>query len=337
MAGGDTRGALAGRLSDVGELGFLDSVISELGGHPDLLVGPGDDCAVIRAGDATWLVTTDAQVEGTHFLPGWLKPRQLGRKAFLVGASDIAAMGGAPRFCFVTLAAPSQMLARDAVELQRGVAQAAAECGAVVAGGNVSRSTELNISVTVVGSAPDHPMLRSGAKEGDLLYVTGSLGDAALGTRLLLKGEPAGGVPGRRFREPEPRLKAGSLLANREIASAAIDVSDGLLNDLCHVCAASNVGARVESERLPASAAVRRAGRDLALSGGEDYELLFSVPARSKGRLQSLVGGLGCKVTLIGECLPAERGVLVVCEDGVERPADLKPFRHFGSGSRRHK
>ena len=293
-----------------------------------MLLGPGDDCAVIARAVAL-LVTIDALVEGVHFRRGWLSPAELGRRAFAVNASDLAAMGGAPRWGVVQIAAPPRLPAADVAAISRALAAAARRAGATLVGGNLSRARELSVALALIGEAPPRPVTRAGARPGDALYVTGQLGGSALGVRLLRRGIRSGPAV-RRFRAPTPRLVAGALLARRRLASAMIDVSDGLLQDLGHLCAASAVGARLELARVPCSPAVRRAGIDLALSGGEDYELLFAVPRRREAALMRVASQFGCAVTRIGECT-REPGIHVI--DGATRargpPAGM-PFPNHG-------
>ena len=304
-------------IADLGEFGFLARLLPTLAGGRGVIVGPGDDCAVVQTASQRLLLTVDALVQDVHFRRGWLTPHQLGRKAFLVNASDIAAMGGAPRWCVVNLAAPPPTPADDLAAISHGVAQAAAASGACLVGGNLSRARELSVTVALLGEAPRRPVTRAGARPGDLLYVTGSLGDAALGRQELARDARARGPAVRRFRAPPVRLRAGALLS-RGLATAMIDVSDGLVQDLGHLCAASRVGARIALERVPCSARVRRAGWSLALAGGEDYELLCAVPAHHRRRAERLAGRLGCPFTCIGECRPRDAGLRVVDAEGCD-------------------
>lgn len=320
-----------GTLRQVGELGLLARLLPTLPrAGRDVRLGPGDDCAVVAAGRSALLLTVDALVEGVHFRHTWLTPAQLGRRAFAVNASDIAAMGGAPRWCVVHIGAPPRTPAADVAAISRGLAAAARRAGATLVGGNLSRAGELSVTVTLVGDAPARPLTRSGAKPGDVLYVTGSLGAAALGVRLLRRQPAAAGAAVRRWRQPIPRLTAGAVLARRRLASAMIDVSDGLLQDLGHLCTASRVGARIELARLPCSAAVRRADVGLALRGGEDYELLFAVPPRRQAALARAASSLGCPITRIGECTRGA-GVRIVDATGRETATGGGGFDHFGA------
>jgi len=333
-ASGASKSPRCRRIDEVGEFGLLDRLLPLPGGR-DLIVGPGDDCAVVRAGNSDWLLTTDTLVENVHFRRGWMTSRQLGRRAYLVNASDIAAMGGEPRYCLIAAAAPPSFPAADLLAILRGVASAATADGAVVAGGNLTAARQLAINIALVGAAPPRPLLRRGARHGDLLFVTGRLGDAALGLRELRRDRRARGMAARRFREPQPRLREGAALARRRLATAAIDISDGFLQDLGHLCRASNVGAVVEIERLPMSPQVRRAGWQLALTGGEDYELLCAVPLRNEERLRRLAAELGCRFTLVGRCVAAREGVRVVDARGDVMKDAMSGFDHFRPGRKR--
>ncbi|MBX3023446.1 thiamine-phosphate kinase [bacterium] len=291
-------------------------------------LGPGDDCAVLAPGGRTLLLTVDALVENVHFRRAWLTPAALGRRLFAINASDLAAMGGTPLWCVLQIAAPRRGAAADAVAISRAVAAAARRAGATLVGAATRRAPARSPPRWPWSSvAPPRPVTRAGARPGDALYVTGRLGDAALGVRHLRRGDATAAAV-RRWRAPTPRLTAGAVLARRRIASAMIDISDGLLQDLGHLCAASRAGARVELARLPCSPAVRRAGLALALAGGEDYELLFAVPPRREPALRRAAAALGCPITRIGECT-RDRGVRVV--DAAGRPVTPRQrgFDHF--------
>lgn len=324
-------------IAALGEFGLLRRLLPSLraGVGTGVLLGPGDDCAVVQTRAGRLLLTIDALVEHVHFRRGWLTPAQLGRKAFLVNASDIAAMGGVPRWCVLHLAAPPNTPAAGLSAISRGAAAAAAAAGACLVGGNLSRAGELSVAVALVGDAPWRPLTRAGARPGDLLFVTGSLGEAALGVRELRRDAGARGPAVRRFRQPPLRLRAGALLARSKLATAMIDVSDGLIQDLGHLCAASRVGARIALERVPCTPRVRRAGLELALTGGEDYELLCAVPERYRRRVEHLAARLGCRFTHIGACVPARSGVRVVDAEGRDVPLSAAGYDHFTPRRRR--
>jgi thiamine-monophosphate kinase len=362
-------------IADVGEFGFLAKLLPHFARSAGTVVGPGHDCAVIRCGRLKFLFTVDALLEGVHYKPGWMSPQQIGRKSFLVNASDVAAMGGQPRFCVVSLGVPATFAARDLLALEAGIVAAARECGTVVVGGNLARAEQLFVSIALLAGAPKRIITRAGARRGDRVYVTGTLGDAALGVRLL-SGEHAlrrCAYPIRRFREPSPRLQAGRLLAELGIASAMIDVSDGLVQDLGHLCEQSHVGAVLHVSAVPLSAAYRRllasrrlfagsaqgavrvacdgqpaatqrgadlpAGRGaqlLALHGGEDYELLCTVPERTVVLLERNRARLGCPITCIGE-ITAAPGIELVDGGGTPIALESLGFDHFRTMRKRRK
>ncbi len=264
---------------------------------------------MIRVGARSVVLTVDALVENVHFRTGWLSPRQLGRKSFLVNVSDVAAMGARPRFALVSVGAPPGYPARDLAALQGGIATAAHEVGAYVVGGNLTRAERLFVSVTLVADAPTRLVTRQGAAVGDRVYVTGTLGDAALGVRLLQSGG-RGATAVRRYREPQPRLQAGRLLVSAGVVSAMMDVSDGLVQDLGHVCEQSGVGAVLRSAAVPRSRGYRALMGDddsLALGGGEDYELVFTVPPARVARLERLRARLGCPISYVGDMVTGRR------------------------------
>lgn len=318
-------------LAELGEFPFLDRLLPALPVGRGSVVGPGDDCAVTRGLGRNVLLTTDALVAGAHFESAWMTPRQIGRKAYFVNASDIAAMGGRPRFCLVSIGAPADFPASDLIAIHGGVADAAAEHDAWIAGGNLARASDLFVSIALIGEMAGPPVLRSGGRPGDALYVTGALGEAALGLKDLQDDASKRSAAVRRFREPIPRIQAGTVLASG-IASAMIDVSDGLLQDLRHLCEASGVGAEISLDSLPCSARVRRHAQMLALHGGEDYELLFAVPRKAESRLKHMQQKLGCGVTRIGRLLPKRDGLRVRNRAGKRIPTAEAGFDHFRAG-----
>jgi thiamine-monophosphate kinase len=292
------------RLRDRGELALLDEIRRLVGTRGGVMVGPGDDAAVVQTSPHPLLLTTDALVEGVHFRRGWLSARELGRRAFHVAASDVAAMGGRVRAVLLAIAAPPTWEASELRGVVRGVRDAATRAGAALAGGNLATARELSLTVTVLGDAPTRPVLRSGARSGDDLYVTGTVGGAAFGLRLLAGARSVSGseLARRCWRRPVARLRAGKALAASGIATAMMDVSDGLLIDAGRLARASDRGCTIAADRLPLAASLRRLdaadARALALTGGEDYELLFTARPRQRARLRDL--DLGCAVTCIG-------------------------------------
>jgi len=272
-----------------------------------VILGIGDDCAIYRPrGSADDLLfTTDMFIEGVHFLRETHKPAVAGRKALVRGLSDVAAMGGAPRFCLVSLCVAAWAGARWVDQFFDGILGLAAATGTVLAGGDLSHGETLACDVIVCGAVPRGTALRrAGARPGDEIYVSGALGGSALGL------ETKKGKAGRRHLFPEPRLALGRFLREKLRAASAIDLSDGLSLDLRRVCLASGVDAEIVAPpRFPG------ASLDQALHGGEEYELLFTVPAgtevpdRFEGlpltRLGSIVRGEGGEVRLDGKPLAA--------------------------------
>jgi thiamine-monophosphate kinase len=241
-------------------------------------------------------------------------------------------MGGQPRFCVVNLSVPPRYLERDLRALQAGIVAAAHACGAAVVGGNLTRAQQLSVSIALLGSASKRIVTRQGAHPGDHVYVTGTLGDAALAVRCLRRGAaPPAAALLRRFREPTLRLRAGRLLVESGLVSAMIDVSDGLMQDLGHICEQSHVGAVLRTAAVPLSRMYRRlCGSDdrLALRGGEDYELLCTVPERNVSTLQRQQARLGCPITDIGRITNGRR-LRLVDANGRTMQLDAGGYDHF--------
>lgn len=349
------------RLSQLGEFGFIDAIarVARSTNTRGVSVGIGDDAAVVACSPTT-LLTTDTQREGVHFRLNWLSARQMGRRAFRVAVSDIAAMGGTPRYVLLSLGAPAGFDAGWGRRMVEGMAADARACGAALVGGNVSRDEKLSLVVTVVGEAVHRPVLRSGAAVGDAIWVTGPLGGAAAGVELLRRGLRRGSLISS-YRTPPLRVSVASALAAAGLATAMIDVSDGLVQDLGHVCRASGVTARVDVDTVPlppvlartAKRAVRvarctangrrsardrafvvpaRAGHSYALCGGDDYEIVFTTPERvSERAVRALCARHECKATRIGEMLTARREGEVV--DGCGRRLDVAGYDHYGARS----
>ena len=308
--------------------------------HPGdgLRVGIGDDAAVLRPGVGTeWVVTTDAFIENVHFLRKIHPPKAVGYKALARATSDIAAMGARGRYFFLTLGLPEACMGVWLDHFLDGMARAARRFRLILGGGDTTKYPAVVISLTVLGEVErGKAILRSGARPGDLLCVTGRLGEAELGLRLtqqksrfqkrwtpLLK----------KHQYPQPRLAAGEWLSNHQIATSMIDTSDGLSTDLGHICKASGVGAMVWAAKIPmvrVPVELQRRGLDplrLALDGGEDYELLFTVSKRLSRRIPGKIGGV--RVTVIGE-ITREKKVILLKGDGSKvplLPQGWDPFR----------
>jgi thiamine-monophosphate kinase len=308
------------------ETGLITALAREFGPAPsEVILGIGDDCAAIALSGADYLLwTVDTLVEGVHFDLAYTSLTQLGWKSLVVNLSDIAAMGGVPRHALLSLGWPPNRDRRLALAFAEGLAQAAREYGVAIIGGDTVASPHgLVITVTLTGSVPASQMLRrSGAKAGDLIFVSGPLGEAATGLEILRQGlalapdlkEPL--VEAHLL--PRPQLQAGRLLAQEGLATALIDTSDGVATDLYHICQASEVGALLPAASVPISPRVQTAatylGRDpltLALTGGEDYLLLFTTPPQAAARLAQTFAKAGLLAPLpLGRIVPGDRVIL---------------------------
>ncbi|MGH7932395.1 MAG: thiamine-phosphate kinase [Candidatus Binataceae bacterium] len=280
------------------------------------LIGPGDDCALIARGHRAQLVTIDSMVERVHFKLEWASPESVGGRALTVNLSDIAAMGGVPTGCVVNLAIRPGLDARFFDRLYAGLGRTAAAAGVDIVGGNVTRAEALSITIALFGDAGAAVLRRDTARPGDEIYVTGTLGDAASGLRVLSgRLRPRGATREfliDRYRNPIARLKAGQRLTRIRPTPAAIDISDGLWQDLGHILERSGAGAEIDSAAIPLSPAYRAAVGDdaeLALGGGEDYELLFCVRPGLSGR--ALTRRLGVAVHRIGKITRGNRAILL--------------------------
>ena len=256
------------------------------------LLGPtgapiGDDCAVLDLPPGERLLATvDMIVEGIHFRIEDTDPVTLGRRALAINLSDIAAMGGTPRWCLVSLGLPRASAFVDGI--YEGIGDMARRHAVLVAGGNIARVPErMAIDITVLGTAA-RPVMRDGARAGNHIYVTGPLGRSAAGLQCLLRGNPHHPALVAAHLDPQPRIAQGRALA--AIATAMIDISDGLAQDLGHICERSGVGVNLDSARIPVDGETRQAAAELgldaahlALHGGEDYELLYTAPPGAPG------------------------------------------------------
>lgn len=290
----------------------------------------GDDCAVVPMNaQSDQLFTVDLLIENIDFRLDWTTPALLGHKALAVSLSDIAAMGGTPTYAMLTLGIPQGLWKTSFLdEFYEGWHLLADEFGVKLIGGDISRSpTDLIIDSFVIGEVPSgRAILRSGAKPGDLIFVTGELGAAALGLLLLENGErltnesidPLQSSLLRQLK-PHPQLIIGNTLLQKELASSNIDLSDGLSSDLAHLCKASGVGAEIEASRLPIA---KGASLEMALNGGEDFELLFTVPPERRSEAAQLL------CVEIGE-ITAETGKLTLLIDGELRPLAQQGYEHF--------
>jgi thiamine-monophosphate kinase len=326
------------KLNRLGEFGLIEEIRRTAITGRGVRIGIGDDCAWVDHLTRSSLITADLLIDSIHFELKWTSLDALGHKSLAVNLSDMAAMGGVPRYAIISLGIPGNFDSKQIAEFYRGFYRLARRCGVVLIGGDTNIAKSLIVSVCLIGDPPAQPVRRSGAKVGDDIYVTGTLGDSALGLALLrkqllgAKRVAAAQVLARHHR-PTPRLRAGVLLARRKLATAMIDVSDGLLQDLAHICRASGIGATIWSERLPLSRAyLALAGRSSisqALNGGEDYELLFCARPRQRERIEKLSTSAHVRITRIGLCITAAQGITVLDSAGKPLFMPAKGYDHF--------
>ncbi len=301
----------------------------------NVIAGIGHDCAILRIppGHDT-LVTTDFTLEGIHFRREWHDPEVVGHRCLTRGLSDIAAMGGQPVAAFLSLALPRNLPQPWVDRFLRGLLKLADSFHVVLAGGDTAESpTGVLADIVVVGSAPrGEAIRRSGARPGDRIYVTGQLGGSTAALNLLFAGRKLRPADFPRHFHPTPRVEVGRILRKQGLATAMIDLSDGLSTDLAHISEESGVGAEIRSDAIPLASIgkpAREVDLHLALHGGEDYELLFT--ARPGRRVPAEIAGVA--ITQIGKVV---RGRHIVLVDGNGRPVALKPagWEHFGGRSR---
>ncbi|MHB1418679.1 MAG: thiamine-phosphate kinase [Bacillota bacterium] len=332
------------KISEVGEFGLIDR-LSRLvtGDDPGVVVGIGDDAAVLRITPGrSLLATCDMMIEGVHFDRNFVSPRELGWKALACNLSDIAAMGGIPRYALISLGLPPVEI-QFTEELYEGLGKLAREHGVNLVGGDtVSSPLAMVVDLTVLGEIePERLMLRSGARPGDLLLVTGQLGGSAAGLDLFLLGQ--GNCPGdtaalvkARHLTPVPRVKEGQALGATGVVTSMDDISDGLASEVNEIARASQVGAVVWAGKIPIDRATREVALmygkdplDYALYGGEDYELLFTVaPGELTIVEQAIRETTGIPVNVIGEIRPAAEGITIASSGG-SHPLRSGGYNHF--------
>ena len=335
---------------DIGEFGLIEylaaSLPAEARSQPDLPWGIGDDAAVWQPtpGEAI-VITTDSLIEGIHFRLDWTDWHSLGHKTLAVNISDLAAMGAKPRLAVITLGLRGDERLNDLRSLYAGMGDLAKRHDMTIAGGDIVRSPfGLMLNVTALGETRGGRMLRrAGARPGDLIGVTGTIGAAAAGLELLQldaadprrNAETAATLIGAHL-HPEPRPELGKALLEHG-ATAAMDLSDGLMGDLPKILHASSVAALIDARRMPVAAAVRALFPDdwleLALRGGEDYELLFTAPAARWREIAAAIAHAGGTVSAIGEILARDGDgtpIRLIGLDGVVRPLREGAFDHFG-------
>ncbi|MGH2664037.1 MAG: thiamine-phosphate kinase [Actinomycetota bacterium] len=329
------------------ELELVRAIRKVLSGDaPGVVVPVGDDAAVVEPGRHQGVLTSDLLVEGVHFDLGATSAHDLGHKAITVNVSDVAAMGGSPRYAVAGLTVPDSVEAAWVMELYGGMREGADDYGMALVGGDTSGGDQAVIAVTVYGEVPKgKAVTRAGAHPGDVLVVTGSLGGSAAGLRVaraqaeeqreLLSTDAGRALLGLHER-PVARVGEGHALA-RAGATAMIDLSDGLALDLARVCEESEVGARVRLADVPIHPALEElegrlgaTGLDLALHGGEDYELLATLPPKAMGgAAQAITERHGTGLTAIGEITEGP-AVVAAYPDGSESPLEPRGWDHFG-------
>ncbi|MGZ4877816.1 MAG: thiamine-phosphate kinase [Candidatus Angelobacter sp.] len=290
-------------------------------------IGIGDDCAILRLSPGfELLVTTDLCLEDVHFRRAWHPATVVGHHCLTRGLSDIAAMGGEPLACFLSLGLPEDLPQAWVNGFLRGLLALARRFKVQLAGGDVSAASKITADIIVTGQVPaGKALLRSGANPGDRIYVTGSLGGSAATLKRLYAGKKIKPTRSNAHFYPTPRLEVGAWLRKHRCASAMIDLSDGLSVDLAHICQESRVSAKITASRLPLG---KGADLALALHGGEDYELLFTAPSRAKVPAQIA----GITITEIGEI--RNRGdywsaIQILEDNGRVRPLPQRGWEHF--------
>ncbi len=333
-------------ISNLGEFGLITRIASASKPGIGVITGIGDDAAVTDVSPGMQLLTsTDMLLENVHFRRSWHDPYRLGRKSLAVSISDIAAMGGIPRWALMSLGIPADLSLEFIDEFTRGFLAMASEHGVALIGGDTCSSRGgLIISVTIMGEQyPQLVVRRSGAQPGDDIWVTGTLGDAAMGLRLLEQlplheGEgwgEGGSILISRLLDPSPRTAAAFALAETGMITAMIDISDGLLADFGHIAEQSAVGGTINLDAVPLSAGFRAASSyisefpyNLAISGGEDYELCFTSPPSRREKIALLMKKCGIEATPVG-IVTTSPEVCTRAADGTRCNQKNQGFNHF--------
>ena len=330
---------------DIGEFGLIERLAQQVAAAatqphaedpatPRLTVTIGDDTAAWTVADVTELLTTDTVVQGVHFTPETSTWQTVGWKGLASNLSDIASMGGTPTFAVVTLGLPDDTKVQDMDDLYEGLLEAAAVYGANVIGGDIVSSPVFFMTIAQTGVIHTTPMLRSAARPGDLIAVTGTLGGSAAGLAILQGEKPSDGSDPESIIEthqrPRPRVSEGQALVKAGVL-CAMDVSDGFLSDLTKICHASGNAARVEAPDIPihpgATKTLPQTALGMALNGGEDYELVFTAPASV---MASLEGKLKSGFHIIGTITDGEPGIVsIVDRDGEPLEVDAQGWDHL--------
>ncbi len=332
------------KFNEIGEFGFIESVRKQCRTSPkNVIKGIGDDCAVFRANpNRVFLFTTDMLVEDVHFLMDKITPYQLGWKAVAVNLSDIAAMGGIPLHALISIGIPVKTEVELIKDLYRGMNDICSHYNVNVLGGDtVASKDKLIINVSLLGDGEEHSVLyRHGASQGDKICLTGNVGDSSTGLKILKNEILVTGDRRKHFikahNEPWPLIETGRIIANSQLATTMIDLSDGLLSDLGHICEESKVGASIFKEQIPISKELRLLSSrgnfnplESALSGGEDYILLFTVPEKNIHAIKQLSREkVIWPLFMIGE-ITKEEGIRLIDRNGKSTFIRPKGFDHF--------
>ena len=325
------------KVSEVGEFGLIDLLAKMVGSLPDkqLIIGIGDDAAAWYGDTSIQLATVDSFIQDVHFSLDIASWEDLGWKAMAGNLSDIAAMGGVPRYALVSLAIPSHTEVEDVTALYKGMIDLAQQFGVTIIGGDINSAPLVAITITILGCTKNrdkHILTRSAAQPGEQVAVTGYLGAAAAGLEMLTKqlqfNPEAASILKEAFLHPYPRLAEGQLLVAQGVKTA-IDISDGLISDLNQICKSSQVGARIEIDRVPIQPTVKanlsQKSLELALSGGEDYELLFTANAEVIDKVKRAAS---CPITIIGEII-ADKKITLVDSQGNPFKLGKAGWEHF--------
>ncbi len=332
-------------IGGIGEFSLIASIRQRMEGKypPEIALGIGDDCAVLRPqAGMEWVITTDTQVEDIHFRRAWLTPYQIGWRAMAVNLSDIAAMGAQPFAALAALTLPATTEEAFFDQIVDGLCDLGLQFDCPLIGGNLARDpARISLTFTILGRVPHGAaVLRGGARAGDEIWVSGRLGGSAAGLRTLLQAVPPTEAiaPTLRLRyaQPRPRIREALFLRASEQLTSMIDVSDGLAGDLGHICDESGVGAQIMADALPLESGVREVATALgedpleyALRGGEDFELCCTaVPGALTPLRQVFRTQFGIDLTHIGVITP-ERALRLVQTDGAQRPLSPQAFDHF--------
>ena len=329
-------------IKEIGEFGLIKRMASEIGdtGRP-VIAGIGDDTAVLHPPEGkVQLLTTDMLVEDVHFRLNTASPLQIGWRSLAVNISDIAAMGGEPTYAVISIGFPRDATVELVDEIYSGMSKIAEAYSVDIVGGDTVSAPQLVINVALLGEVEaENLLLRSGAKEGDVLVVTGDLGGSDAGLNILEHNLPIEGT--EKHLTPTPRVREGRLLAKSGCVTSMIDISDGLASEVHHICEESGTGARIYMSDIPLSDNVRRVAEctgkkphDLALYGGEDFELLFTCqPDKASLLTKEMLAACGTPLTVVGQIIGASHSVTMEDASGNILRLGPRGYNHFAPSS----